>query len=136
MKIVFSSFRDKMKEFYGYSDIQIKHLFNAIKNMDNETRLWVIKWFNNDVFPDKEIEGITVETLIDKHGYKPMNAFIIIDWLKNDPKAAKYFVLKRHEDLEISNETGKKMEEFLIKNGKKSVGYADDVALEDIEENE
>ena len=45
-------------------------------------------------FVKEYIEGITVEYLVKNYGLKPVNAFIVIDWLKTDPQAAKYFMLK------------------------------------------
>ena len=91
-RITFRNFKDRFKDLYSAKEV--RHLFKAIKEMDKETRGWVVKWFVFGTFPEKEVEGMTVEKLIDDFGFKPLNAFITIDWLKADPAAAKYFIWK------------------------------------------
>lgn len=88
------------KEFYdyalndGYSNLEITHLFRVLKSKEKQTRKWFINWFKTGIIPHDEIEGITAEYLINELKCKPINAFIILDWLKGNPKIAKFFVSK------------------------------------------
>ena len=91
-RITFKKFKERFEKEYSVKEV--RHLFKAVKAMDKETRGWVIEWIDTGDLPEKEVEGITVRRLIDDFGFKPLNAFITIDWLKADPTAAKYFIWK------------------------------------------
>ncbi len=93
MKITFEKFRSAFdNEDYTYSELV--HLFKALKSMDNESRKSFVKWFFTGELPDNQVEGISAEYLINNLNCKPLNAFIILDWLKSEPETAKYFVMK------------------------------------------
>ena len=96
-----------------YSIREIRHLFRAVREMDKQSRLWVIKWILFGEFPADEVEGLTAKKLVDGMGFKPMNAFIILDWLKNEPDTAKYFLLKTHHSQDPSEQIGQEMLDFL-----------------------
>ncbi len=92
-KISYNDFNEVFTQ-NGYSKFEVRNLFSAIKSMDKETRAWVIKWFWRGELPQKEIEGVNAKYLIEQYGLKPINAFIILDWLKSDPQTAKYYLYK------------------------------------------
>ena len=93
MNITFEKFRSAFdNENYTYSELV--HLFKALKSMDNESRKSFVNWFFTGELPDKQVEGISAEYLINNLNCKPLNAFIILDWLKSEPETAKYFVMK------------------------------------------
>ena len=112
MKITYKEFA-KCLEIDGYSSAEITHLFNAVKSMDRESRSWVLRWLINGTLPDTVVEGVTASFLIDKCGYKPMNAFILLDWLKTDPQAAKYFILTIPSTISPSDSIGEEMEKYV-----------------------
>ena len=116
MRITYREFQRFMKQD-GYTEKEIRHLFNTIRKMDRESRRWVIRWFHEGEFPKKEVEGVTVEWLIKELNYKPINAFIAINWLKEDPAAAKYFMVKQRAGVDPSKEVGSEMKEFLEQRG-------------------
>ena len=93
-RITYKQFKKHLEKSQYYTGHEIRHLFNAVKQMDQESRQWVIEWIENGTYPNKAVEQVTVEELVKDFGYKPLNAFIAVDWLKNDPKAAKYFIVK------------------------------------------
>lgn len=111
-KITFKAFEAFMKK-EGYTETEAKHLFATVKTMDKETRKWFINWFDGKGFPECKVEGITVGYLVKNYGLKPMNAFIVIDWLKTDPQAAKYFMLKIPTEMVIDDKTADDMKKFL-----------------------
>ena len=93
-RISYREFKSFLKKSNYYTDREIRHLFNSVKQFDKETKIWLIDWFNTGDYPSKEVEQVTVRTLVEDFGYKPIAAFIAIDWLKQDPQAAKYFLVK------------------------------------------
>ncbi|HPF88281.1 MAG TPA: hypothetical protein PK537_09555 [Candidatus Limiplasma sp.] len=131
-KITFREFQVHMQGF-GYSDNEIKHLFGAVKALDSETRGWMIRWFWDGEFPTKEIEGVTFRYLVNDFGYKPLNAFIVLDWLKSNPDAAKYFVLLKPADTPPGEKVGNEMVEILKQNGRTPTPLYQDDILEDIQ---
>ena len=116
MKITYKEFKDQLRSG-GYSDREIVHLFQAFKEMDNQSRLWVIYWVLANRLPEDEIQGVTARYLIEEMKYTPINAFIVLDWLKTDPQAAKYFVLKRAADANIGETAARQIDEIMRAEG-------------------
>ena len=93
-RLTFRQFKKYLEKEDFYTSREIRHLFNSVKRMDKESRSWVIAWVETGAYPQKTVEDISVEELVKDFGYKPINAFIAVDWLKHDPQAAKYFIRK------------------------------------------
>lgn len=111
--------RIKYKDFVSilsemdYSPADILHLYYEIKKMDPKIRNWFICWVEDGEYPSDRIEGVTVQQLVEEGGMKPINAFIMIDWLNSDPEAAKYAIthLKMPLSIEKANTIPDDMEE-------------------------
>lgn len=116
MKITFREFRDFLCGD-GCSEEEARRLYGAVRSMEPETRRWVIRWFCTGELPGAEIEGVTAKYLIDSCGYKPLNAFIVLDWLKADPQAAKYFVMKMPAGISPSSSIGQEVSERMGREG-------------------
>lgn len=130
----------KYREFYQYlsgngcKDSEIRHLYGAVKAMDRESRQWFLVWFNRGIYPSRKVEGVTVKYLVEECGFQPVNAFIIIDWLKSDPDAAKYFVMKRSSTIPPGDEIGAEVEAILEREGRKLSDAPEGADLTDMEE--
>ena len=116
MRISFKEFHRFLSED-DYTDKEIRHLFHAVKAMDQESRRWVLRWFNQGSYPDQEIEGVTAKYLVETCGYRPLNALIILDWLKADPQAAKYYVLKIPSTISPGEAIGEEIEKIMEAEG-------------------
>lgn len=116
MKITFRDFRSAMLQD-GCSEAEIRHLYGAVKAMDPESRGWVVRWFCTGAYPDTVVEDVTAEYLVENCGYKPINAFILLDWLKSDPQAAKYFAMKIPSTISPSETIGPEIEQLLAQEG-------------------
>ena len=116
MRISFKEFHRFLSED-DYTDREIRHLFHAVKAMDQESRRWVLRWFNQGSYPDQEVEGVTAKYLVEPCGYRPLNALIILDWLKADPQAAKYFVLKIPSTISPGEAIGEEIEKIMEAEG-------------------
>ena len=118
MRLTFKEFKKVfLKEGYSESDITI--LFKSIKSLNKTTKRWFVKWFFTGEYPTEKVEDVTVEFLVEKCGYKPANAFIIIDWLMADPDSAKYALLTQYDKAIAVDEKAKKDAiEYLKQQGK------------------
>ena len=107
------------KEFYRtindetLSDRDVRRLFLAVKDSNTDVKKWFIDWYCGDGYPSVTVEGITAEFLAEEYGMNPVNAFLTLDWLREDPRAAKYFLVKRHMPPMITEEVEAEMQEFL-----------------------
>lgn len=110
------------QEFYecmsdeGYTLFELGHLFRAVCEMSSRVRRWTIRWLLGMGLPKDSIEGVTVPFLVSE-GYKPMNAFIIMDWLEKDPEAAKYSLVRHTRELEMNEETAAELRAAAIAEG-------------------
>ena len=77
----------------------------------------MLRRFNQASYPDQEIEGVTAKYLVETCGYRPLNALIILDWLKADPQAAKYFVLKIPSTIPPGEAIGEEIEKIMEAEG-------------------
>lgn len=99
--------RIKEEEFFtlmeqeGYTAEELNHLFRVIRDMDPRIHSWVRGWLKGDGYPEDRIEGVTVEELVEHQGLKPLNAFIVMDWLLKDPDGAKYSLTRPQMELLI-----------------------------------
>lgn len=77
--------------------------------MDDESKRWVADWIEGKGYPKVTIEKINISFLVNELKFKPMNAFIILDWLKRDPEHAKYCLQRYDENSGIPDSELKKM---------------------------
>lgn len=132
-KLKFNQFSEEMTERYQYSNNDILSLYRTIQRMDRESKGWVITWFFGGGLPQKEVEGVTADYLVYKYGLKPLNALIVLDWLKADPETAKYVLLKNPQDMVISESVKNEMRNFLEEKGALQEIPSIDKKIEDIE---
>ena len=112
MKVTFSEYKEYMQGD-GYAEREITRIFRAFKAMDGQSRSWLVWWIVARRLPKDEIEGITARYLIEERGFKPVNAFIIMDWLKTEPETAKYFLLKTETDANIGEKAVRELEKLM-----------------------
>ncbi len=74
----------------SYSEKELVQIFRAIKRMDDESKSWVVAWIEGEGYPDVTVEKVDIRFLVNECKFKPLNAFIILDWLKKQPEYAKY----------------------------------------------
>ena len=116
-KLNYADFEKEILNGQKYSDRNLKMIFLALSEMDKESRKWYIRFVLTGTYPDAEIEGYTVKDLVENLNYTNTQAFLVFDWLKDNPEEAKFFITSNFPSLEMSSETVDKMREYLIKNG-------------------
>lgn len=100
----------------GYSLRELAHLFRVVCEMDSRVRRWTLRWLLGMGLPKERIEGVCVPDLIDE-GYRPMNAFIIMDWLIKDPQAAKYSLVRHAREFQMDAQTASELRAIAIAEG-------------------
>lgn len=83
---------------YGYTDEEIRNLFLSARAMDEESRGWVISWMKGRGLPKAAVEDVSADFLVKNVGMQPLNALIALDWLKQEPEMAKYYIMKFARD--------------------------------------
>lgn len=114
-KMTRSEFDEQMRT-EGYSRFELTHLFKVVCEMDSRVRRWTLRWLLGRGYPQDIIEGVSVPILVEK-GFKPMNAFIIMDWLIKDPEAAKYSLTRHASPMEVDKETAAELRTILVEEG-------------------
>lgn len=97
----------------SYSEKELIQLFRAVKKMDDESKSWVVNWIEGEGYPDVTIEKVDMRFLVSECKFKPINAFIILDWLKNEPETAKYCLQRYTPDSGISASELEKMKDII-----------------------
>lgn len=80
-----------------YDDQTAKATIAEIRKMDPEILHMFVVWFNGDIsapLPNKKINGITLQNIIDLNHVDPVSAFIDLNWIKEDPDNARYYIAK------------------------------------------
>ena len=117
-KLLYTEFVKKMLESEDYEESRLKVMFHALSQMDAESRGWFIKCMLFGTYPQKKVEGFTVESLMEKFSYTKVQAFLVFDWLKHEPEQAKYYLFSPAQmDDGISEQTRQKMIDYLKKKG-------------------
>lgn len=93
----------------GYTVAETVHLFKRIKQFNPMVRKWFVGWFLGEGYPCDVVEGLTMQMLIEEGQLKPINAFIVMDWLMKDPSAAKFALANAKAPLELGESKDKYM---------------------------
>lgn len=102
-RLTYIGFRRIVSE-QDFSEHEIIHLYKAVRRLDKEILNYFIDWANGAPFPDITIENFDFPYLINEYGLNPINAFIVMSWLKEDPRAAKYALYHKPRGEKVSEE--------------------------------
>ncbi len=108
-RIAFKEFKEFLFE-EGYTIAEMEHLYRAVKKFNPTVKKWFFDWFLGEGYPSDVVEGVTIKILIEEGQLKPINAFIVMDWLMKDPKAAKFALTNAKAPLEL----GESNEEYIL----------------------
>lgn len=93
----------------GYSSGGAKSAAEKILVMDEEIREGLSRWMEEGELVDIAIEDISVHELVNELGYKEIAAFLMLDWLRREPDAAKEAICRFADRVVISKECLKKL---------------------------
>ena len=80
--------RRLMAEF-GYSEDRARMVAWDLTVAVPPVRDAFLQWWTAGVIPDLEIEGYSLQRLIDDHSLQPIGAFLTLDWLATEPHEAR-----------------------------------------------
>lgn len=77
-------------------DMQIAHIdksIEQIESFDEEIKNACFTFIKTKSSPDLKAGAYSYKLLVDEHGFSPIGAFILLDWLKKDVKEAEMFLM-------------------------------------------
>lgn len=78
----------KLVDEKNYDRQQTERLEARIDALSPEVRASLENWLETGSLESPEYAGYTVQTILQKHPYKEIGAFIMLDWLKKKPEDA------------------------------------------------
>jgi len=71
----------------------------AGKLVKSSEAIWAAFWtyWQTGELPALEVEGYTIDGLVQQHSMKPIAALLTLDWLTREPERAKESLVKGHD---------------------------------------
>ena len=87
-----------LEKFPGiYSEKGIDIVVAGVQEMDQEIRVGMERFLETGEIWGIQIEGFSVEKLIEEHGMNEVAAFLTLDWIKKEPEMAILSLQKGHD---------------------------------------
>lgn len=77
---------------YGYPLPRAESAVQKLLNLQPQLRPAFEAWWGSGHFPDIEVEGYSIESLMKEFGMNPIAAFLALDWLIRDPETARALI--------------------------------------------
>lgn len=90
---------NRLTSEYNYPPQGAQLVATKIETLTLEIRPLFEEWWKSGYLPDFEIEQYSVKRLMDEHGMNPVAAFLTLDWLVREPKAAAASLKKGHDKV-------------------------------------
>jgi hypothetical protein len=91
----------RLVDEYGYSAAKAELVWNKLGNISPGLFQIFIDWWEKGQFPEIVVEGYSFESLQVEHSMNPLAAFLTLDWLTRDPKAAKESLRRGHDKVKL-----------------------------------
>jgi len=82
---------------YGYSARGADLVANKLVMAAPEVQEAFLHWWATCEFPEIQIEGHSLESLVAQHSMNPIAAFLTLDWLLRAPAEAKASLARGHD---------------------------------------
>jgi len=85
---------------FGYPQAGAQLVADKLADASPDIQDAFMRWWTTGRLPDPEnleIEGYTVQRLMEEHGMKPVAAFLTLDWLRREPEKARASLKKGHD---------------------------------------
>lgn len=105
-----------MKE-YGYEEKQAVETISDIRSMQPDVLHMFIRWFQTKKLPNKTVNDVRIQDIIEHCGMDPFAAFLAWDWVKVQPSVAKYALTRPYDTLELTEEDEEELAEIARKRG-------------------
>jgi hypothetical protein len=89
--------RTRLTREFGYSESGARIVAEKLIACSPQIKSAIAVWWNTGDLTDLEIEGFTVQRLMEQHGMKPIAAFLTLDWLVREPERARASLARGHD---------------------------------------
>lgn len=90
---------ERLTSEIGYPPAGAELVADKIEGLHPELRQAFARWWGTGEWPDVEIEGYTVERLVEERGLNPLAALLTLDWLRREPEAARTTIEHGHDRI-------------------------------------
>ena len=100
-KITKKELKQRLKDEFGYPGSGAKLITDQLADFCPEIRFEFEKWWTSGELPSIEIEGYTIQRLMNEHNQNPIAAFLTLAWLKTEPIEAKDALNRGYDQISI-----------------------------------
>lgn len=84
---------------FGYPEEGAKLVAEKLAACQPEIKEAFLKWWDEGQLGTIEVEGYTLQKLMEKHSLKPIAAFLTLDWLAREPEKARAALARGHDRI-------------------------------------
>ena len=96
----FENLLPRLRNEFNYPENGARILASKLINCNSIIQSAFSIWWEKGIIPSElEIEGYSIERLINEHGMKPIAAFLTLDWLLREPQKARQSLQKGHDQV-------------------------------------
>lgn len=99
-------------EKYDYSKPAAKTAAPKLEGLEPELKAALIRWDEIGELPTIEIEGFTVQGLVEFKGLHVIAAFLMMDWLRREPDEAKAALAEPIVNMVITEELCNRIRQY------------------------
>ncbi len=90
---------ERLQREYGYRPRHAEDVARRLHGAAPPIRAAFFRWWVGGPLESPEVEGYSVQTLMESRTINPVNAFLTLDWLVRDPEEAKKLLGRRVDDI-------------------------------------
>lgn len=98
-EITVSELLPRLTTEFNYPEKGARIVANKLVVCTPQVKAAFMQWWQGGELPDLQIEGYTVQWLIEQHNMKPIAAFLTLDWLSREPEAAIASLKRGHDHV-------------------------------------
>jgi len=91
--------KSRLIQEFGYSEKGAELVTRQLLQLDPKLADAFARWWQDGNTTDIEIEGFTMQRLINEHDMNPIAAFLTLDWLIREPNKALISLAKGHDSV-------------------------------------
>lgn len=91
--------KSRLVQEFGYSEKGAELVARQLAQLDPKLADAFSRWWRDGSTTDIEIEGFTVQRLMNEHRMNPIAAFLTLNWLLREPNKALISLAKGHDSV-------------------------------------
>lgn len=98
-KLTVEEMTKRFMDELGYAEEGAQILADKLLKVPDEIWQSFFVWWENGVIEEITIEGVSAQTLVEKHNMKPPAVFTTLDWVRRDSRKAKRALRKGYDTV-------------------------------------